>query len=783
MAKAYSLDNSLGVPIRKPRKDVLTGVSKVIFMAALLGLSGVRPVVRAETPPLRTLAEIHALSNSRASRHLPVDFEATVTYFRGYERTLFVQDGEAAIYVQAATDLKLMPGDRIRIVGTTDGSFKPIVVGSDIRLVRHAQVPRPVPAEYAQLVRAERDCRYVVVRGTVISANMTLSSGRPVTQFELRTDGGNVGVIMDSSDPGVLNGLLDSEEAVTGVVSGRFDGKMQQTGILLHVTSPSDLKMLRPAPMDAWSLPVTPMDQVLRNVNVLDRTARVRVEGVLTYYHPNSMAVLQDGARSIRVLTPQIDPLPVGARAETLGIPFVDNGFLTLKLGAIRTTGSGPPLLPRAVNWDELASGKYAFNLVSIEGKVVTQVREGAQDVYIISSGQRLFSAAVRHPFIYEWNSRKELPPMPEIQPGSNVRVTGVAILDDGNPFNGAMAFGILLRTSSDVVVLAPPSLWSVHNLAILAGVLLGIVVAVLIRGWSLEHRVRQQAALSATVERLRSSVLEDINRARPIGEIVGKITDLLSFKLHGAPCWCELEGGAILGRRPAESASLEIIERSIPSHAGKALGTIYAAIDPYSKVRTTGPDALFNAAQLAALAIETGGLYSDLVYRSQYDQLTDIHNRFALGQRLDALIAAASGQERQFGLIYVDLDDFKQVNDRYGHRVGDLYLQEVAQRMKRVLRPGDMLARLGGDEFAVVIAEIYSRTAVDEIVARLQRCFKDPLLLEGQALSGSASIGVAVFPEDGVTQDALLTAADAAMYKAKNNRREAMQCLARQPA
>jgi len=102
---------------------------------------------------------------------------------------------------------------------------------------------------------------------------------------------------------------------------------------------------------------------------------------------------------------------------------------------------------------------------------------------------------------------------------------------------------------------------------------------------------------------------------------------------------------------------------------------------------------------------------------------------------------------------------------------VGDLYLQEVAQRMKRQLRPGDLLARLGGDEFAILVPEVHSRAEVEEIAMRLNRCFEEPFAAEDCVVEGSASIGFAMYPEDARSRDDLLSAADAAMYVMKHMR------------
>jgi diguanylate cyclase (GGDEF)-like protein len=171
----------------------------------------------------------------------------------------------------------------------------------------------------------------------------------------------------------------------------------------------------------------------------------------------------------------------------------------------------------------------------------------------------------------------------------------------------------------------------------------------------------------------------------------------------------------------------------------------------------------------LATLAIETRRLYSDLRHRSEFDLLTGAHNRFSLEKHLDALIEEAHIAGSIFGLIYVDLDGFKQVNDVYGHHIGDLYLQEVARRMKLLLRSNDLLARLGGDEFAVLLPTMHSRCCVEEIARRLERCFDDPLKLEGYTLHCSASFGIALYPENGTNRDSLLICSDSAMYKAKH--------------
>ncbi|HZP04526.1 MAG TPA: GGDEF domain-containing protein [Terracidiphilus sp.] len=326
--------------------------------------------------------------------------------------------------------------------------------------------------------------------------------------------------------------------------------------------------------------------------------------------------------------------------------------------------------------------------------------------------------------------------------------------------------------------VLIDPTWMTVHRLTLLVGWLTFVILAVGARIWFVERKVRRQIAGLAYVEQRRGKILEDINSSRPLAEILERVTELVSVKLGGAACWCQVVDGARLGNCPLDhkDASLRVAEHAIAARSGPPHGTIFAAFDSYTQPTTLEEEALAMGASLATLAIETAHLYSDLVRRSEFDLLTDIQNRFSFEKHLDTMIQEARQSAGIFGLLYIDLNEFKQVNDLYGHRAGDLYLQEVALRMKRQLRPGDVLARLGGDEFAVLVPNIHHRNDVEEIALRLECCFDQPFAGEGYEVHGSASIGIALYPEDGITKDGLLTAADSAMYgikQAKQRRRE----------
>ena len=341
------------------------------------------------------------------------------------------------------------------------------------------------------------------------------------------------------------------------------------------------------------------------------------------------------------------------------------------------------------------------------------------------------------------------------------------------DPSEQEVPFDILLRSFDDISVVAQPSSLNVRNLIVVAGTLFLLLIGAGIREWLRDRRVRRESAAVAYIERRRGQILEDINGSRPLAEILEHITELVSFRLRGAPCWCQIADGAQLGNSPDDLTAFRIVQQLIPARSGPGLGTIYAGFHPLLKPTTIEFETLSRAASLATLAIETRRLYSDLVHRSEFDILTDIHNRFSLENYLDQQIEQARESAGIFGLVYIDLNDFKQVNDGYGHQVGDLYLQEVAARMKRELRTGDMLARLGGDEFAALLPRVRSRNEVVEVAHRLERCLDEPFAAEGYVIRGSASLGIAIYPQDGSTRDSLLSAADAAMYVNKHIRRE----------
>jgi diguanylate cyclase (GGDEF)-like protein len=157
-----------------------------------------------------------------------------------------------------------------------------------------------------------------------------------------------------------------------------------------------------------------------------------------------------------------------------------------------------------------------------------------------------------------------------------------------------------------------------------------------------------------------------------------------------------------------------------------------------------------------------------ELEHLSQHDQLTRLPNRRFYDERIALALMRAAEQRGMTGLLFMDLNDFKKINDTYGHGAGDKLLIAVAQRVQNCLRETDLVARLGGDEFVAVLEDVKSPEEVTRIAHKLSAAIEQPLYVRQQILKFSASIGVAIFPLDGRQKQELEEKADRAMYFAK---------------
>lgn len=156
------------------------------------------------------------------------------------------------------------------------------------------------------------------------------------------------------------------------------------------------------------------------------------------------------------------------------------------------------------------------------------------------------------------------------------------------------------------------------------------------------------------------------------------------------------------------------------------------------------------------------------LRFLAHHDALTGLPNRVLVYDRLRQALALAQRSGHRVAVLFVDLDRFKPVNDRHGHEIGDRLLQEVAQRLLQRLRDTDTVGRVGGDEFVVIITQLGNEEAAFTLAEEITEMLAAPFVLDDLRCNIGASVGIALYPEDGCDADALIKVADGAMYRAK---------------
>ncbi len=233
-------------------------------------------------------------------------------------------------------------------------------------------------------------------------------------------------------------------------------------------------------------------------------------------------------------------------------------------------------------------------------------------------------------------------------------------------------------------------------------------------------------------------------------GVPVRSICDLGGDPNHPDPQW-PVNPGVRRGRLTAHDGSVHLVNVDVQAVSGSA--------------RSGGGSSIVTVYDLTQLLETTGGLAEQV----RFDQQTGLYSRAHFVSRVGEEIARAKRTGTSVGLLWVDLDGFKEVNDTYGHRAGDAALVEVAMRLSHATRVQDPVGRLGGDEFGVIVTEIAQPDALDLLTDRVLNLLREPIATADGVVFVTGSVGIAFAPEDGDSAEALLHNADTAMYVAKS--------------
>jgi diguanylate cyclase (GGDEF)-like protein len=193
------------------------------------------------------------------------------------------------------------------------------------------------------------------------------------------------------------------------------------------------------------------------------------------------------------------------------------------------------------------------------------------------------------------------------------------------------------------------------------------------------------------------------------------------------------------------------------------------ALADAYSKLELSNQQLEEKVQQRT---VELSNANQHLQFLATHDNLTGLPNRFLFFDRLDQAIRKSRRQKHKFALLFIDLDDFKRVNDSYGHIAGDETLQKVAEFLENTVRDSDTVARLAGDEFTVILDNVGAIENVEAIVEKIIAAISQPIETQQATVHMTSSIGISIFPDHGDDAENLLRKADIAMYKIKDGDR-----------
>ncbi len=266
------------------------------------------------------------------------------------------------------------------------------------------------------------------------------------------------------------------------------------------------------------------------------------------------------------------------------------------------------------------------------------------------------------------------------------------------------------------------------------------------------------------------AALLERCDAGAPLARALERVPDRTTVVTLGEPSWfairaaCRSSGVESLWVRPFRGVGAE-----------SAAGAVVVVRNDRRAPSAVEADLVEQSAHLGAIAVERQRAVTALEHAAVHDELTGLPNRALVVDRLEQELGRAARSGAGVGVLFLDLDRFKHLNDTYGHAIGDAVLCAVADRLHGILRAGDTVGRLGGDEFAMVCTEVDGPAAVMAVAQRVADALRAPVLAGGAELRVRVSIGVALADDDANRAEDLLRNADHAVHRAKERGRDAI--------
>jgi diguanylate cyclase (GGDEF)-like protein len=786
-------------------------------------------------PPSRILTTalgVHSLPLAAAQLGYPVHLRAVVTFFDPVAHLLFVQDSTDGVFVnlREVRRLPLQAGDLVDVTGVTvAGGFAPDVNKAEVQVLGRTALPETKSENLEGVLMGRADSRWIQVEGIVQQVDRQGEDTLLSIVWGRETYKANV--LGSPASLASLAALVDAEVSLRGVCGALFNGKHQLLGIQMYVPGGEYIRVLRAAPKDPFSQRTRSIEDLLRFSPAHDMEHRVRLQGTVMYDDGSGSVWMRDATGGVMIQDRDEQGLTPGDVVDVVGFPEIGPFSPVLRRALVRRVQSGPSPNPERITAQDAVKGDFDAQLVQMDGKLIDRVVRPAAEMLTLESGETIFSAVLPKSGVaprlrpgavlrltgicaVEVDQSKDLI-LPRTFRLLLRSPADVAVLK-GAPW---LTAGRVTPILAGTVVLIVAALAWVSLLRKRVTAQTGDLVFKTIQLQEANRATRealQKAREAESLELDRKRILELVARDEPIERIIDAIAEAIAVHCKNAACAILLEEphGRRVGIVPAMPAGwLEALERIeissisfaaefrdpkqicgdpawtsfLDSHPGSRFRSAYAApivIDAANvgaiiafftdekPTEDTFGEQLGLWSSIAVLALERRRLYEQLSFRAQYDGLTGLPNRALLYDRLEAEIALASRSGSLLGVLYVDLDGFKETNDVFGHGAGDAVLQEVSRRMIHCVRRGDTVGRIGGDEFVVLLPLLGRREDAEHISAKISAALRQPVLFNQQTLSIGASLGIGIWPLDGERPDLLLKSADAHMYREKNIKR-----------
>ena len=464
------------------------------------------PGSKASLPILTTAKAIHSLTRSQAQLHYPVHLRAVCVVCFADWYGFWAYDGVSGVYVQTKNHVPLTaaihPGIVLDIEGFSGpGEYKPIVDQAVLQIVEERPLPPAPVVNLDRLSTGEYDGQWIAIEGTVRSA--ALQDGT----LSLIVNAGRwqIDAVTVAAPKEKFERLIGARVRVSAAGGALVNKRRQAVFLAVYAPSIESIQVLKPAPSDPFSLPLTPIMRIVDFTPGSTPDDLIRVHGVVIARWGRSVFI-HDGSQGASITSTEPTLLKPGELVDAVGYRSLDASTDALDDAIFKRLGTAPVPEPRFVTTKDASSGDFVDELVRIKGRLIEVQHEADKDTLLVTDGNRVFSAIL--PAEYRQEELAGLKNAREIQ------LTGVCLISESRSarnFWDPKVFQILLRSPADLVVVDRVSWWTTgHAFLLLAFVLVG-TTAVLAWVVALRRRVAQQTTLlRESEERFRHMALHD---------------------------------------------------------------------------------------------------------------------------------------------------------------------------------------------------------------------------------------------------------------------------------